>query len=190
MNRHISIFFILVVILSFFGCSKGEEPNIQAEKDRITSYIDSFNEDEAQFDDEHYTKSGVYRLFFEYGKTEGETISKTIEKGDSLEYWFIAELFSSKPDGVFYTNVPEVIRDLRRQGSNTSYWDDTVKKAKHGATPMIEGLAGGLEGCIEGDSVMLLITSDKAYGSRETAGLPKNSTISFNIRITKVTKAE
>lgn len=181
------ISFIILLSVLLLGCKEVKEPDIYAQRTKIESYItDITSKNEDFIQDEHlFNKTGVYRVTFEH-----DTQKPKLAVGDSVEFWFVGELFKSAPEGVFYTNVPEILSDLASQNLNAEHWPQTPLKAKLGTTPMIKGLRVGLEGCNEQDSLILLLTSDLAFKTSQMPSIPENSIVSYKIRINKVTKAQ
>lgn len=187
MNRVFSILIVTLVGLCIFGCGSSDDFDLERERTRATTYVNRLtsDNDDAIYDEYLFEKRGVYRVAFE------RDISKPMaEKGDFVEYWFIEEVFENQPTGVINTNVPSVLNELANQGLNTEYFSTDIERVELGSTPMIRGLRDGLEGCFEGDSVILILTSNLALGDKEVSYLPKNTMISFKLRIETVEKAK
>lgn len=93
-----------------------------------------------------------------------------------------------KPDTktALFSNKQAVQDTLKKYNLNTEYWPTGVYNATLGSSDLITGLNRGLEGCMKGDSVLLFITSNYAFGGEPTTLLPENTAVLYIVNIKTV----
>ncbi len=160
------------------SCGTDQEA-VSAQEDKITSWLQS-----KRIID--YTVSGgLYKYVPNSGRSSYHTDAEAAD-GDSVYYRFEAHIFASAPGELYYTNKPAIINS--NPTINTTYWPLDRLGAKVGSTKMIDGLRRGLPGCRQGDSVVMVMTSDAAYGSDDVGVVPRNSAIIMMLDIVSVIK--
>jgi hypothetical protein len=190
---------ILFVLLFLAGC-KGED-TVLSERDKIVKYLTSRNicsEDEIgdQISSEppFYTSSGSYSYryivnYYDAGREE----RPVIEWGDTFDIQFFnAYVFTgSEPsiNSIYWSNIPEIMVKIANKGGNTLNWSTEPLTVKLGSTKIVGGLESAFQGCYEGDSIQVFMTSNLGYGGKRDFGIvPKNSMLAWYIRIGKVSK--
>lgn len=177
-----SLFAVLALVGPFAGgCT--DDKLIDTEKTNIERSIGS---------EEYEVIDGVYRVVFENAEgREGYESSWVSERGDSVFFWFEARTFSSsvgnKP---FWTNKPNLIAGLEKEGLNTEYWSTNRIRARAGHTSLAAGLGAGMTGVRAGDSVVLYVTSDRVTGDKTWGILPEDTPIVWLVSIDEVTKEQ
>jgi hypothetical protein len=133
------------------------------------------------------TCNGIYR-YVANGEREGRDAEPEIAVGDEVWFDFEARLFNSSSGAgtLFYTNKPALIASM--SGSETLAWPAEVQKIRLGIDPLLVGVADGMAGCRQGDSVALFILSDRAYGSKPMGVVPQNTAVAYVLNIRNVIK--
>lgn len=169
-------FCVVILSVSMF-CSCGSDTEIiPNQKTAIESFLGQ---------KEYTVQEGVYK-FVANSNRDGYDNAPMAIAGDSVIYNFEAYTFISSPEALFYTNKPEVIKTLT--GLNSQYWIKEPLRVKVGTTPMMKGLANGLPYCKQGDSVVLFITSDLAYGDKQAGIVQSNTALMYILNIENVKK--
>ena len=163
-----------VVILSvvFLAACGKLDFNVDGQRTRIESYLNGREYD--------YTyQDGVYKYTY---YTEGGRSG--IVRGDSVYIYFSGYVFANGPGALFTTNIEE---DAVAADMEATAMDFSPQGIKIGGE-VIPGIDLGLPGSVEGDSLMLFITNDLAYGDRPMGTLPRGATVAFKIVVDKVVK--
>lgn len=168
----------LLLLLLGYGC--GKDTNIVPDqRTAIIKYLES-----QKF--EYTTQGGVYKYIANIDR-EGRDKAKEAIVGDSLSFRFEAYTFTSAPGTIFYTNKVAVAAGMT--GLNTTYWSFEPTKVKVGQSEgIIKGIANALPYCREGDSVLLYITSDLAYGDKFVSLIEKNTALQYIVNIENIKK--
>ena len=100
------------------------------------------------------------------------------EVGDVVTFNVEAYTFSgSSPSTVpYYTNKPYML-DLLSEDLDTSYWPLEPFVARLGQGDILKPLEQSFEGCVEGDSLLVFLTSSIAYGTAGMGAVPKNTPV-------------
>ena len=187
-----------LVLLLFVGCD--HEDLLLSERDKIEKYLTSSRGMVAEADlgsviednPAFYSVFGryAYRHIVNYYDAGRENLAE-VKMGDELELRFNAYTFTgSEPSlsALYWSNVEEQILKLQQQSDSKLEWSIEPLKVTLGETDMIEGLELALEGCREKDSVQVYMTSNLAYGRKNLGSVPKNSMVTWYMKIEKVTK--
>lgn len=168
---------IMLIAVLCFGCSEAENKAVD-QRSAIQKYLETTELPFAQI------QTGVYKQTVESDPELAE--SAPIVAGDSVKYWFAIYDFTSKPGGLYYTNVEALIPP--ESGLNTQYWSFELQRIKVGKSSLLGSVQDGMIGSRAGDSVLLFLTSEKAYGDTEVGVVPPNSAILFALKINEVSK--
>lgn len=189
---------ILILLATLAGCK--QEDTLLSERDKIEKYLTSSRrmvadtelgnviEDNPAF----YSVFGryAYRHIVNYYEA-GREDKPVVEWGDRLDIRFDAYTFTgSEPStsAIYWSNDAETIQELGKKSGNTLDWSTEPLAITLGTTAILEGLERALQGCHEGDSVQIYMTSNLAYGKHLVGVVPKNSMVAWYIKIEKVTK--
>ncbi len=170
---------VLTALCLAFGCGTDRDI-VPDQRTAIENYLNS-----KQITD--YTiQDGVYR-FVPNDDRETYDTDPAAAPGDSVYFMFEEYVFtSSGPGQLCYTNKSAII------GADTvinpQFWPLDPLGVRVGSTGLIAGLTRGLPGCRQGDSVVMLITSDLAYGDHPMGVVQRNKTIMMMLNILEVKK--
>lgn len=117
-----------------------------------------------------------------------------LNPGDSVWFHYSGYLFSSSnyENYMFTTNVRADAEAANAASSvDAGKWpvesmDFSLEAARIHGGGLIQGLDIGMEGLYEGDSLLLFLTSDLAYGGKILGVVPEGSPVVFKIKIEKV----
>lgn len=165
----------LFVTIMMLSCANQEAvESVEDQKEYIESYLTTYDYD--------YTSlGGVYRVVTPSKDPSGIYL----ESGDSLYFYFAQYLFGSSVGDAYYTNIYSV---AAAYGMQTETMDFDAYGIEYGATPLIEGYELGFEGMQQGDTLMLYMTSDMAYGDTQASVVPKNQSIASLVIMEKIVK--
>lgn len=137
---------------------------------------------------EYTVVGGVYKYIVN-AQRPGRENEPVISDADSvyMEYT-IREFSSGGPGRIYFTNVASYIDSLAAIGLTPTYWPREEEKIKLGTTPLIKGVAKGLPGSAQGDSVELFIPADMGYGGVVVGIIPADSPVVWTIKVNKVVK--
>ncbi len=138
--------------------------------------------------------NGVFRHF----GARGDANAPTVKNGNRVGIYY--ELYKAKytsyknedgrpaplPTTAIYSNKPFIQDTLYSIGLDPSYWPEGIYNATVGSGDLISGLNRGLVGCRQGDSVLLFITSDLAFGGKPVATLYENTPVLYVVNIETV----
>ncbi len=168
------------VILAFCmlaACDGAEKDVVENQHKAIQNYLKGT---------EYTYVEGVYRYVANASRTlQGD--EPVAEPGDSIYYKFTQYAFGTKGDTLMtYTNKEYIIK--RDTIINTQFWPLDPIGVQLGATPMLRGMALGLPYCTQGDSLVLILTSEVAYGNKSAGLIPANSAVMMVLDIETVKK--
>ncbi len=163
--------FALIILLVWGGCSKADY-NIPGQKQNFITFMNNAG---YAWD----SVGGVYRVHLLAG--EGPQAAN----GDSVYFNYIGQTFSSRLGDTFTTNIKE---EAKKAKLDTTYLDFSPKGVRSGDGSLMRGLESGLTGCRQGDSLLLLITSDLAYGDQQVGYVPAGTPVTFVVNVLKVKK--
>lgn len=177
-----------IITVLFTACGGSDSNAVSDQREAIIKFLET--------NDLEYEKT--QNVFRHFGQ-RGEEQANTIKQGDRVEFYF--ELYPSRysrasgsanplapiPTTALYSNKAFIIDTLSKKGLDASFWPDEIYNATVGSGDLIKGLNRGLEGCREGDSVLLFITSDLAYGKKPVVNLEENTAILYIVNIETVT---
>lgn len=138
-------------------CDVDTDAILDQEED-IEDYLDDKDIDYDDLD-------GVYRYVPNSDRADYAT-SNVISKGDLVTYYFESYTFSYGPSELIYSNKDYLIAEQVEAGLSADSWSSDAIEAVIGTTNLLKGVTKGLVGCHEGDSVVLIMTSDYAYGDK------------------------
>ncbi len=171
------------------ACGESDENNIVPDqREAIIKFLDT---NELAYEE----VGGVFRHFPDPRTSEPD--AHVIRQGDEVgikfelykaAYTKQANSLAPLPTTALYSNKEFVQEALISTGLNPQYWPSPSEpfKAKVGADELIAGLDRGLAGCQEGDSVLLFITSNLAFGTKPIANLSENTAILYIVNIESV----
>jgi hypothetical protein len=112
--------------------------------------------------------------------------------GDRVTFNFEAYIFESNgpKDLPYYTNK-QYVAEMLPENLNTEYWHFEPMVATIGAGDILNPLEEAFEGCINGDSLLVFLTSSIAYGSTGMGIVPKDTPVMMILTVEGVeTKSE
>ena len=174
--------YMLLAALSVLSCGKDNSAIISAQRTAIVNYLNRQMSGGEVIP--YWQQNGVYVSIPNSGRDGRDSLPQA-EHGDRVTFNFVGQVFTTAPQGVFFTNlgIPEADTVL-----NHEHWPTDPQIVILGTTPLIKGLEDGLPGSRTGDSVVLYLTSDKAYGGKSMGVVPQNSALMFILDIKDVNK--
>lgn len=171
---------LLLVTLSLFCFCGTDEDIVPDQVEDIEDYLD----DEGMT----YTEvNGVYRVIANSDREDYDS-AEVIEKGDSVYYYYASYTFDDGAEDLIDSNKSYILDEVVADGGSIEFWSDEIEKIKLGTTSLLRGVTLGLAGCRQGDSAVLYITSDLAYGDSQVGIVDPNSTIMYILNIETVKK--
>lgn len=168
------ILFIAVILL-VAGCSK-EDKSVEQQDKTMLNFLTSGNI-------AYVNQGGVYKVTT---FTNAVTNAPVIEKGDSAYIYFAGFPYAGATlTNPFTTNMEEVA-DIAMMDKTLLNFN--AKGLKVGNVELIKGIDLGLIGSQAGDSVILLINSNLAYGLKGRGVVKSSQPVTFSIVIDKIIK--
>lgn len=146
------------------SCEKQDRENTYISQDKsIDSYITGL------------CGNGEYRVVHTNSSNrvvikEGAALD-SLERGDSLYFYYSGYMFSYGKGEQFATNV-----------------EGDVKKIKYGSDKLISGLQSGLMGVREGEFCYIIFSAKYGFGNTIVFNLPKLTPLFYEITVDKVVK--
>ena len=189
MNIIKSLFITLVTASLLYSCGTSDEDTIiPDQREAITQFLDN---NELEYEE----VNSVFRHFPSPRTSNPD--APVVKQGDEVGIYF--ELYNATytkqngslapvPTTALYSNKKFIQDTLRKLNLNTEYWPSCEEplNAKVGSGELITGLNRGLVGCRKGDSVLLFITSNLAFGEKPTSIIPANTAILYIVNIQTV----
>lgn len=164
---------IAALLLSVVSCSKSDDTIDTQEK----SLVDFLTQ--KQFD--YVDMKGVYR--YTLGTSAG---SETVAEGDSIAFYYSGYQFNNSREygfgAYFYGNIYE---DAARDKFDTLAMKFTPDRIRVGHGNLA-GLDKALPGVHCGDTVLIYMTSEYAYGQAGCYVVPKSKSVVFKVIIDSV----
>ncbi|MCC8018620.1 MAG: FKBP-type peptidyl-prolyl cis-trans isomerase [Rikenellaceae bacterium] len=183
MNRfRLQILYIPLCALFLAGCGSKDDNTVADQRTAIENFLTN------AYGEDGYDKiDRVYRVAIE---REGNyNRSRRLEKGDIARFYFAGYEFTSRRiEPAFYSNVDWIIEELQDAGLDPIYWDQDIVEVRLGEGKVIKGIEKGLEGCREGDSVRVFLTTDLAFGSYYISDMDLYSAVEYVIWLEEVEK--
>ena len=187
--------FVILGILSVSSCSKTD---IRLQEDEQESKIDAYletlieTENERRAKEEEEDKKEYYPDLLDLKIVEGSRVvlldalkdggGISLERGDSVHFYFAAYTFVSAPGLLFSTNVVS----LASEGLPDA--DLSVKKILYDSDNLLVGLYNGLSDVRAGDHLIVAFSSKYGFGNSAMATVPKMSALCYEIWIEKIVK--
>lgn len=157
------------------------------------------------YDRDNYTPdgSGTTPKFYDYidgsfryipnDDRTGRT-GDSIARGDSVSLYFQAYTFSnlrtyiSSPTSVlpYYTNRAYIIKNIKN--NTTLMWSTDPLNIKVGNGTMLAAVERCMINCMAGDSVLVVLPTNKAYGAKPEGLIDQYAPVAFILSIEKITK--
>ena len=166
-----------LVVSGLPGCSNDDE--IDTQRTAIEKYLTSKN---YAYDN----RGGALCYTANRDRADYET-AEIASGGDQVTFNFAAYIFNSGLGSLYYTNIAE-LAEKNLAGLDTEFWSFEPVTARVGNSGLVKGVDLALNGCREGDSVQVFLTSELCYDKKQTGILPKNTPTVFILKITDVTK--
>ena len=134
---------------------------------------------------EFVIQDGVYKFVANAGR-DGYADEPIVRQGDSVYFDYALYPFAQSQEKLAMTNISALI-----SGDtiiNTQHWSFDPVGVKLGTSAMVAGLERGLLDCRRGDSVVLLLTSELAYGTKSVGTIAPNSAVMFSVNVLTVVK--
>lgn len=172
--RRLSVFFLIFVLCGgFVRCSKSDAESATVDQNTaIERYLDATGKGYSQL-------NGVYKQV----SVEARQGAKTLQEGDSLYILFAQYEFTSRPEGLYYTNIDTLVTQA---GFDPAVISTAPYGIRYGETPLIAGLNSGLEGCLEGEQFMLYMAHDLAYGKTGAGVVPPYTAIAVSVNVLEI----
>lgn len=189
MNIIRTLFITLATAGTLASCGASDEDTIiPDQREAIVRFLDN---NELAYEE----VSSVFRHFPSPRTSDAD--APIVKQGDEVGIYF--ELYKAiytkqngslapVPTTALYSNKKSIQDTLKTLGLNTEYWPgyEDPLKVKVGSGELIAGLNRGLAGCRKGDSVLLFITSNLAFGGKPASIIPENSAILYIVNIETV----
>ncbi|MDR2936544.1 MAG: FKBP-type peptidyl-prolyl cis-trans isomerase [Rikenellaceae bacterium] len=169
--KRITGIFALLILLAWGGCSKVDY-DIEGQQTRFTDFITNGGWPFYEF-------NGVYQVVVLRGA------GPAVAAGDSIYFSYTGSSFTGSVGPAFATNIKEKAKEANL---DTTRLDFRPKGFRSGDGSLMPGLASGLTDCRQGDSLLVLITSDLAYGDKQVGYVPAGTPVVFEVSILKVIK--
>lgn len=168
------ILFIAVILLAA-GCSK-EDKSIEQQDKNMLNFLTSNNI-------EYVNQGGVYKITT---FTNAVADAPVVAKGDSTYIYFAGFPYAGATlANPFTTNMEEIADAAQLDKTLLNF---NAKGLKVGNVELIKGIDLGIVGSQAGDSIILLINSDLAYGIKGLGVVKSSQPITFSIVIDKIIK--
>lgn len=110
-----------------------------------------------------------------------------ISKGDSVVFDVAAYTFSNTPSRTpYYTTKQWLAEQSFDPSLDTSYWDFEPIRIKLGDGSILNGVEEAFPDCINGDSVVVFLTSSNGYGDLHMGIVPRNTALMMVLNIRDV----
>ncbi len=205
MSKLRNLFLMAMALFSLAACSDEEQEELASQTDDIRKFMTSklglvsereAMEAAAEEQLEFYSEMGstVFRYISNY-YDENRRERRHIRSGSLVQLTMSLYDFSSiseirATELPLYTNDPEKLALLEKEGVNLSYWPKEPYFARLGETSMIQGLALALEGCYEGDLIQLYMTYPMAYGDNFIYLMEPESPLAIYLKVDVVFDSE
>lgn len=179
MSRILGLIILFGAVIWFGSCGS-DEMVLPDQWEDIEDYLSD--------NDMSYTEiDGVYRHIGNADREDYET-SEVIAKGDSVSYFYESYTFDDGPSELIWSNKDYIIAAVDTLGGNTELWSNEAVNIKLGTTSLLAGVTKGLEDCRQGDSVVLIMSSDLAYQDKLMGVVDPNTPIMYILNIQTVKK--
>ncbi len=169
------------IIISFFGActSENEKETLLSQEVAIDNYINAqLTAADSVKALEVVANNSSYRLIYKYGTGD------VVASGDSVEFLYVASIFSNGRGPDFDTNLP----DSSRTDAGSLYPHSDLGKGIAGQGFYIPGLDNGLMGMKAGEQAQIVFSAAQGYGNKSVGIVPPLSPLLFNIYLEKVKK--
>jgi hypothetical protein len=173
MKPRAHIVFCVIALLAA-ACSKIDRNLLPNQRTSFERYLNG---------KDYVIQDGVYK-FVVNAQRDGFQAEPVVEWGDSVIFNFAEYVFASAPAKLAATNIFALVQSDTT--INTAYWSFDPARVELGDSPMLEGLKRGLPGCHRGDSVVLLLSSDLAYGTKNVGPVAGNTAVMLSLNILTV----
>lgn len=164
---------LLAVALLSAGCS-ADEDIVAKQEENIEKYLSSNAL-------EYVYENGVYKYI---ASRTADATAVEAQKGDSVVFRFAGYTFGSAPAGLFYTNNRYLVEGDTLL--NTTYWSFEPKRVKLGDGSIIKGLEKALLNSMQGDSLLVFMTSEMGYGDKAMGAVDMNTALMYVLNIESV----
>jgi hypothetical protein len=181
---------VSIVVLALTGCAASPEDTIiPDQRDMILNQLDRGG---MQYEE----VGGVFRHFPQVRTSDVN--AATVNAGSRVGIYFELypatyqsyvngdEMPAPVPTTSLYSNKPYVQDALRALGLDPVFWPRGPYELTVGAGQVIKGLDRGLVGAREGDSLLLFITSDLAFGNKPMWSLETDTPVLYVVTIDSV----
>ena len=173
---------ILCLMLTLVGCTDKEvELKYISQEEQIDNYIKS------QFDTltPIARNNGANRITLAQTKEVLDTVTgimptvNTLEKGDSIKFFYAGYIFNNGPQTLFHTNNPEI----------SKFYGDTLPKSlRYGFEDIILGLEYGLEGIKDGEEALIIFSGKYGFQNEPMYSVPAASPLLYHIWVEDIKK--
>ncbi len=156
-----------------FGCSKSDD-TIDTQNKAIVDFL-------TQKQYNYVDLKGVYRYTLSAAND-----SETVAEGDSISFYYSGYQFNSSRDygfgAYFYGNIYEDAAKNKFDTLSMKFTPDRIRVG-HGN---LAGLDIALPGVHKGDTVLIYMTSEYAYGMAGCYVVPKSTSVAFKIVVDSI----
>ena len=173
-----NILSIVIPVVLLSGCSAADSNAVDTQRTNIVNYLENNNFD-------YQLQAGVYK-YTTNSDRDGYENAVAVNWGDSVAFMFAIYNFSSSIGELYFTNMEQLLSGDTIL--NKEYWSFNPKKIKLGNGEILSSVESGLVGSREGDSVLLFLTSNIAYGKKNNGLIPANTSVVWTVKIDEVKK--
>lgn len=109
-------------------------------------------------------------------------------KGDRVTYNFEAYTFQNSPASTPYYTNKRYLAERLLSNLNTEYWDFDPRVVTLGKGEILNSLDEAFVGSIEGDSLLVFLTSSIAYGEEGMGVVPANTAVMITLTVEGLNK--
>lgn len=154
------------------SCKKEDDYNTDiSQRERIVKYLDGQGQRYETFNDVYRQKLNLLPSI----------PGVRVNKGDSVWINYAIYSFDTKPDSLITTNIAQLATEWKL---STDYLSLVPMGMVYGQGKVFKGWEAGMENSISGDSMMIFVPSDLAYGDKINGIVKKSTTIAIFVAIT------
>ncbi len=172
---------VALTVLFVGGCSKQDDTLEENQRTAFTNYLTN--------NQYVYTEqSGVYRCILNTDRDGYSTATVLDDESSAIINFAVYAFSSSNGKGeLYYTNRKDLV-DEESLTDLEHYWSFDPQEISLGDSRLVKGVRLGLDGCREGDSVLLFVVSKLGYGSKQCGLVPPDTPLVWDIVVSQVIK--
>lgn len=167
------VLYVALLCISTASCKAEDEYNTDiSQRERIVKYLDGLDQRYETFND-------IYRLKL---NVKPSTPGVRVNEGDSVWLNYAIYTFDTKPDSLVTTNIAQLATEWKL---STDFLSLVPLDMIYGEGKVFKGWEQGMQNSISGDSMMIFVPSDLAYGDKINGIVKKSTTIAIFVAITE-----